>query len=70
MKFELLMIVCSVLNGECSQPTKQIPLFTSHYECASVGYLRALKILDDIGADLVNNNKIVISFSCKEIIKA
>jgi len=70
MKFELLMIVCSVLAGECSQPVKQVPLFTSHYECASVGYLKALKILDNIGADLVNNNKIVISFSCEESIKS
>jgi|TARA_R110000787_G_scaffold247949_1_gene353460 hypothetical protein len=68
MKFELLMIVCSALAGECSQPTKQVPLFTTHYECASVGYLRALKILDSMGADLVNNNKIVISFTCNDII--
>ena len=64
------MVVCSVLANECSQPAKQVPLFTSHYECASVGYLRALKILDSMGADLVNNNKIVISFSCEESIKS
>ena len=70
MKFELLMIVCSALAGECSQPTKQVPLFTSHYECATVGYLRALKILDSMGKDMVNNNKIVISFRCEEIVES
>ena len=70
MKFELLMVVCSALAGECSQPTKQVPLFTSHYECATVGYLRALKILDSMGKDMVNNNKIVISFRCEEIVES
>tara|TARA_R110000744_G_scaffold33386_1_gene78379 strand:+ start:142 stop:354 length:213 start_codon:yes stop_codon:yes gene_type:complete len=66
MKFELLMVACSILVGECTQPTKQVPLFTSHYECITAGYLRSLKILDSMGEYLVNNNKIVISFVCEE----
>lgn len=70
MKFELIMVICSALYGECSPSTKQIPLFTSHYECATVGYLRALKILDSMGEDLVNNNKIIISFNCNDIIES
>jgi len=68
MKFELIMIICSALFGQCSTPTKQTPLFISHYECATVGYLRSLKTLDSMGADLVNNNKIIISFKCNDII--
>tara|TARA_R110000822_G_scaffold13544_4_gene48080 strand:+ start:728 stop:940 length:213 start_codon:yes stop_codon:yes gene_type:complete len=70
MKFELIMVICSALYGECSSPAKQMPLFTSHYECATVGYLRALKILDSMGEDLVNNNKIIISFNCNDIIES
>jgi|TARA_R110000744_G_scaffold135039_2_gene244435 hypothetical protein len=68
MKFELIMLICSVLAGSCSQPVKQTPLFINHYECATVGYLRALKILDSLGADIVNNNKVVVSFRCSEIL--
>jgi|TARA_R110000744_G_scaffold244999_2_gene361780 hypothetical protein len=68
MKFELLMMVCSVIASECSKPSTHLPLFNTHYECATVGYLKALKIVDSLGADIVNNNKVIVSFRCAEIL--
>jgi hypothetical protein len=64
MKFELLMMVCSVIASECSKPSTHLPLFNTHYECATVGYLKALKIVDSLGA----NNKVIVSFRCVEIL--
>jgi len=51
---------------ECIPPREQIPLFYSHYDCASAGYLRSIKILDEIGGDIVNQTKTHIQFTCVE----
>tara|TARA_R110000737_G_scaffold78640_7_gene110229 strand:- start:1735 stop:1896 length:162 start_codon:yes stop_codon:yes gene_type:complete len=40
-------------------------LYDSHFDCATVGYLRSFDALQKLGADVVNNNKIVVTFNCK-----
>ena len=66
MNFLLVIQVCSLVAMECIPPREQIPLFYSHYDCASAGYLRSIKILDEIGGDIVNQTKTHIQFTCVE----
>jgi len=67
IKFMLIMQMCSLVEKECLPPIKSTEVFNSHYECSRVGYIRALKIIDEIGEDLVNQVKIQAHFTCKEV---
>ena len=51
---------------ECIPPQEQTPLFHSHYDCATAGYLRSIKILDEIGGETVDQTKTQINFTCVE----
>jgi hypothetical protein len=46
-------------------PFEQNYLYDSHFDCATVGYLRSFDALNKLGADRVNNERIVVSFNCK-----
>jgi len=40
--------------------------YNSYFDCASAGYLQALKATQNLGADHVNKNEIIINFICQE----
>ena len=65
MKFTLIMTICSQMYGTCMTPFEQDYLYDSHFDCATVGYLRGFDALNKLGADKVNNDRIVVSFNCK-----
>jgi hypothetical protein len=66
-KFELILFMCSMVAQECAEPKPQIHLYRSHYDCIAAGYLRSFKEVQILKEDNVNDLKIVISFTCKEI---
>ena len=65
MKFTLIMTICSQMYGTYMTPFEQDYLYDSHFDCATVGYLRSFDALNKLGADKVNNDRIVVSFNCK-----
>ena len=65
MKFTLIMTICSQIYGTCLPPFEQDYLYNSHFDCATIGYLRSFDVLNKLGADKVNNDRIVVSFNCK-----
>jgi hypothetical protein len=67
IKFLLIMQICSLVEKECLPPIKDTDVYITYYECSTVGYLRALKIIDEIGEDLVNQVRIQAHFTCKEV---
>ena len=67
IKFMLIMQVCSLVEKECMPAFEHPHLYDSHYECATVGYLNSIKLMDKIGADLVNSTKIHVQFACDEV---
>jgi hypothetical protein len=67
IKFLLIMQICSLVEKECLPPIKDTDVYSTYYECSTVGYLRALKIIDEIGEDLVNQVRIQAHFTCKEV---
>ena len=67
IKFLLVMQVCSGVHMDCMTKFETSPLFNNYYECSTVGYLRSLKIMDEMGGDFVNRAEIQIKFKCNKI---
>lgn len=66
-KFELVLLMCSMVAQECAEPKAQPHLYQSHFDCAAAGYIRSLKELHTLEETDVNNLKIVVSFTCTEL---
>jgi len=64
MKYVLVLKICSLIHLNCLPEIHDNFVFNSWSECASAGYLRSIKITNDIESSIVNNNKIVINFNC------
>ena len=64
MKFLLVIKICSALHGDCL-PEKNVSTHESWYSCAKSGVYETLELMDLIGEDLINGNKIFINFSCR-----
>ena len=58
------MKVCSILDGTCL-PEKEVSYHNTWFECARAGTVETLVLMKDIGEDLINENKLYISFGCK-----
>ena len=73
MKFILILHLCSVITGKCTESSIPGLMFTSHYDCALGGYKMAHKMFemlkddDYYGLDRINEEKIAIKFECKEL---
>ena len=66
MKFLLVLSVCSASFQTCLPPVTNDVFYDSHFDCATAGYLNAMGMMRDIGVEQTNEQKIVISFKCKE----
>ena len=68
-KFILLIWVCSFAGnpGACLPPLKYPKQFDSWYECSRTAHSETLLMLSKMGYKYVNDNKIAMSYSCKEI---
>ena len=65
MKFTLIMTICSQMYATCLPPLEQDYLYETHFDCATIGYLRSFDTLNKLGSDRVNNERIVVSFKCE-----
>ena len=64
IKFLLVMKVCSALDGTCL-PEQAVDVHNSWYNCAMAGIGESATLMQIIGEDLINRNKLVIGFSCQ-----
>ena len=64
IKFLLIMQVCSAIQMSCMD--RMIAgEYTTHFDCATAGYLNAMGLMRELGVDEVNRNKITVQFKCK-----
>ena len=63
-KFFLMLKVCSVLDGTCL-PQQTVGYHDNWYQCARQGTVETLVLLDSMGEELVNKNKLYVAFSCQ-----
>lgn len=68
-KFTLIIWVCSFLGSPvpCLPPMEFPKQFDSWYECTRGAHSEALKITSKMGYKYINDNKIAMSYSCREI---
>ena len=64
MNFLLVLKVCSALDGSCTSE-KMVGAYETWFDCARQGTVETLMLLDSMGEELVNNNKLYVAFSCK-----
>ena len=67
IKFVLILQICSVVQMDCMPEINQNPLFNTHSDCARAGHLNSIKLLDEIGDQLVDRAKLYVRFECKEV---
>jgi hypothetical protein len=70
MKFILIIQICSVIVQQCTNPIEIYPMYNSHFDCASGGFLRGLTVIREIGEEEVNEKKMIFNFTCKELINS
>ncbi len=68
MKFLLIIQICSIALQECTPPLEIYPLYNSHYDCATGGFLRGLTAIRELGEKEVNKKIMYLNFNCKELV--
>ena len=66
VKFIMMIKVCSALYGECMPEFQHKVVFDNWYDCAQSGLTEVRSLMIDVGKEVVNRDKITVSFICKE----
>mgnify|MGYP001165486397 FL=1 len=66
MKFLLIMQVCSALQMSCMN-SMVVGKYSTHFDCATAGYLNAMGLTREIGTEVVNRDRITVKFECRPI---
>ena len=63
MKFLLIMQVCSALHLSCMN---EMPAgeYKTHFDCATAGYLNAMRLMRELGEAEVNRSQVTVQFKC------
>jgi hypothetical protein len=69
MKFLLVIQICSALMQQCTEPV-QMNTYNSHYDCATAGFLKGITVLRELGVEYSNENKMLMNFSCQELLSS
>ena len=64
IKFLLTIQICSAIMQQCTEPLKIYPLYNSHYDCATAGFLKGMTVLRELGEEYVNEKHMLMNFSC------
>ena len=67
MKIILILYMCSMSTGACLPPYEWPIHFEDSYSCSIAGYEEAAKKLKEMGPEIVNKDKVSITFMCREI---
>ena len=46
-------------------PIQKAPPFNSHYECVSAGYVDGMQMVQVMGEEIVEKNRLFVAFHCK-----
>jgi hypothetical protein len=68
-KFTLIIWVCSFLGSQpsCLPPVQYPHDLKSWYECSRTAHKESLIIISKMGFKYINDNKIAMSYSCREV---
>ena len=66
MKFLLIIQVCSALHMSCMD-SMEAGQYSTHFDCATAGYLNALGVMRELGIKETNKQRLVVSFQCNVV---
>ena len=67
-KFALIIWVCSFLGPATCLPPMEFPKqFDTWYECTRGAHSEALLMISKLGYKYINDNKIAMSYSCRQV---
>ena len=66
IKYIMMIKVCSALYGECMPEFQHKVVFDNWYDCAQHGLTETKSLMTEIGREIVNRDKITVSFLCKQ----
>jgi len=68
VKYLLILYICTLPQPYCEQTQVINQEFATYYDCITKGYLHSYNYLTTMyDVDDINNNKLAIKFSCKEM---
>ena len=69
IKFTLILWVCSFVGSPttCLPPMKYPRVFDSWYECSRMAHNESVKMLSKMGYKYVNDNKIGMKYTCRQV---
>jgi hypothetical protein len=62
--YELTMVICSIVQQECSEPHVMPTTYETFKQCVQAGHKEAYEKFDDLNSREVNRNMIHIKFAC------
>jgi hypothetical protein len=65
MKYLLVIQICSSVMQTCTDPISIYPMYSSHYNCATGGFLHGISVIRELGEEEVNKDKIYVNFMCQ-----
>ena len=69
IKFTLIIWVCSFLGAQpvCMRPMQFPKSFDTWYDCSKTGYSEGSLMITKMGYKYVNDNRIAMNYSCREV---
>ena len=67
IKFIMMIKVCSALYGQCMPESQHKVVFDNWYDCAQSGMKEVASLMKEVGPEVVNRDKITVSFVCKPV---
>jgi hypothetical protein len=69
IKFTLILWVCSFIGSPtaCLPPMEYPRVFDSWYECSRMAHTESVKMLSKMGYKYVNDNKIGMKYTCRQM---
>ena len=63
----MMIKVCSARYGQCMPEFQHKVVFDNWYDCAQSGMKEVASLMKEVGPEVVNRDKITVSFVCKPV---
>ena len=62
----MMIKVCAAIHGDCMPEFRHPVVYNDWYSCARAGLTEVKDLMTEVGPEVVNRDKITVSFVCKE----
>ena len=63
----MMIKICSAVYGNCMPEFQHKVVFDNWYDCAQSGMKEVASFMKEVGPEVVNRDKITVSFVCKPV---